>query len=454
VTQGIPHFGVAAIFCRGHFCPKPHTSQQNGGVGKIRGFDGLNHGVGSDAKAIVLTLLSLLIFNCQTNAQPLYLPLEGFYHPGRAMPVRWDAPLAGGSLALSATGAVTTRILSLAQPHGAFPWLAINSNITNVSNPHLPPLHPLADDDLLIINTLPNDQAPTEIFPHRSLTTIHLTATELVPNPMAWQTVDAIILDPQTFENFPSSLRNQFLAEGITLAVPGPTRPEINFSWQHQGNWWLASAGLNLPPIISPDVDAPTFGWTPGRSPEFRRRIFLFATIYCLLIAGIALWPSRWMLLAIIAVTIASSFFFALDNRRQSPIARQSGTILIDGPVQLQDSWLFQLSHRAADFRIPIAGSTQPIVSDPAQLNSLNLTLDCDPTGQPIALTGRLSPDKPLALMQRRIAQWATYHPSAPSITSPLRLLVTNSIYPGFTAVDQLNNSAPQVWPTLILRKD
>jgi hypothetical protein len=397
--------------------------------------------------------LCALCVLCAENvrANALSLPLDGYFHPGRAMPVRWED---AQTVQLSASGAITTRLETIDQPRGVFPWIVIGPNVANVSDRTLPPLHPLEDSDCLVADAVSNDSPAGSLFPNRRMIGIHVNADELTGPAMAWQTLDAILLTPAEFAKMPHPMRRQFFAEGVALAVLSDRQPDVPLPWTRSGQWWIASAGMALPPMVCADAYAPTYGWTAGRSPSFRRRTFLFGAIYCLLVCGVGLWRSRWMPAGIVAASIVATLVFAFDNQRQSPIFRRSGLVRLIGPATLEDDWLFQVSHRPAQFTLPLENSVHPIFYDESQAGSLNLTLDCDGRGQPTAIAGRLCADEPLALMRRRMpTQPADRRPPTQSATSPLRLLATESIYPGFSLAGQVD--APPTddsWPTVVLQ--
>jgi hypothetical protein len=397
-------------------------------------------------------LCALFILCTETvRANALSLPLQGYFHPGRAMPVRWEDSQA---IQLSASGAIATRLETIGQSRGVFPWIVIGPNVANVSDPTLPPLHSLEDYDCLVADAVSNDSDARSLFPNRRMIAVHVDADELTGPPMAWETLDAILLTPAEFEKIPPSMRRGLFAEGIELAVLSDRQPDAPLPWNRSGQWWIASAGMGLPPIVCADAYAPTYGWAAGRSPAFRRRILLFGAIYCLLVCGVGLWRSRWMPAGIVAASILAAAVFAFDNQSQSPIFQRSGTVRLIGPAAIEDDWLYQVSHRPAQFTLPLESSVHPIFYDESQAESQNLTLDCDGRGQPTAITGRLSADAPLALMRRRMpTEPADRSPPTQPAASPLRLLATESIYPGFSVAGQFDAPAANTWPTVLLKR-
>jgi hypothetical protein len=166
------------------------------------------------------------------------------------------------------------------------------------------------------------------------------------------------------------------------------------------------------------------------------------------LICGIGLWRSRWMPLGIIAIAVFAAVVFALQNQAQSPISRLDGTVrLIDGESQFDDQWVYQISHRQVEFRLPIENSVHPIFFDSSQMAESNLTIECDGAGLPVNISGRLEPDEPLSLMSRSFLTAPGYMNPQSIATSPFRLLATGSIYPGFSVAGQSGQ-------TVVLRKN
>jgi hypothetical protein len=399
-------------------------------------------------------LLCALCVLCATNvpANALSLPLQGYFHPGRAMPVRWEDSQA---VQLSASGSITTHLEAVDQSRGIFPWIVIAPNVADVSDRTLPPLHPLEDSDCLVADAVSNDSDARSLFPNRRMIGIHVDADELTGPAMAWETLDAILLTPAGFQSIPQPMCRDLFAEGIELAVLSDRQPDARLPWNRSGKWWIASAGMGLPPIVCADAYAPTYGWPAGRSQAFRTRIFLFGAIYCLLVCGVGLWRSRWMPAGIVAASLLAAAGFAFDNQRQSPIFQRSGIVRLIGPATMEDDWLYQVSHRPTQFTLPLENSVHPIFCDESQPESLCLTLDCDGRGRPTAITGRLSADEPLALMRRRMPTQPTdLIPPTRSATSPLRLLATESIYPGFSLAGQIDPpTTDDSWPTVVLRQ-
>src|ERR1700692_4318867 len=77
------------------------------------------------AASLATRVLLLPLLCVPARGQTLFLPLKGYFHPGRAMPVRWDTST--DTIQLSAPGAITSRVQTAGNPHGVFPWLVIDT---------------------------------------------------------------------------------------------------------------------------------------------------------------------------------------------------------------------------------------------------------------------------------------------------------------------------------------
>lgn len=427
--------------------------------GPHRGHPG--HGENANFLCILCVLCVLCVRDVRANN--VSLPLKGYFHPGRAMPVRWDISSgnsSGGIIHLSASGAIAARVQWTGNPHGVFPWLVIDPNVRDVrwrlpdgSAGDFPSLHPLEDSDWLVASSLDDDSAAAALFAGRHPIVIH--APSGIEGPaMAWETLDAVLLTPDALAKLSWPDRRDLFAAGVELAVMTQARPDGILPWQRRGPWWVASSDLHLPPMVDADAYAPTYGWTAGRGADLRRHIFLLGVIYCLIVAGVALRRSRWTPAAIVAISILAGFVFASENRKYSPVFRRGGIVrLIDGSA-LEDQWVYQVSHRDADFQMAVENSVRPVFFDRSQPRGMNLTIDCEDSGQPIAISGRLTADEPLAIMRRRLSTTIATAPLVAPPTTPLRLLASDPMYGRFTIAGQVGGVAPdQSWPTLVLKR-
>ncbi|HEY1922979.1 MAG TPA: hypothetical protein VGG44_09550 [Tepidisphaeraceae bacterium] len=369
------------------------------------------------------------------------------------MPIQWDQSSVA-TIELSATGAITSRVQAAGNPNGIFPWLVIDQNPANISK-QLPPLHPLDDSDCLIASTLEDDSPASSLFPGRN---VLLHPQNFLEGPeMAWETLDAILFTPESLAKIPAAARANLFAAGVELAILSPTPPDKTLPWQQTGRWWIASSNLHLPPSVDPDAYAPTNGWNAGRSSEFRQHIFLLGLIFALLIAGIILWRSRSMPMAIIVVSIAASVFFWMDASTFSPIFRRDGIVRLIDKATIEDDWTYQVSHRGTDFAIPLHDSIHPVFFNPLDVKMMNLTIDFDQNTRPLGISGRLLADEPFALMTRELSTASLPISLTNPPTTPMRLLAPDPIYRDFKIRGELTIPTPKdspkdFWPGIALQ--
>jgi len=406
-----------------------------------------------------LAAMGAMLLASPCRADRLLLPLQGYFHPGRAMPVQWDLPGANASIDLSADGAMSVRVDRVSSSVGVLPWLAVEDDVGNVrwraggaaAAGFDRPLHALDDSDRLVGTNVDDPSLLKDLFGSSRVVPIRLDTMRPIAGPaMAWESLDALLVTPVGWVNIPPDLRRGLYAANVALAVVSVVPPDDALSWRKQGRLWVAQVGIALPPTVDSQAYAPTLGWTAGRSAAFRRRVVILGALFCILAGGVYLWRSRWMPAAMVLLVAAFVAAATWDNRSRSPLAQIVGEMRLMGPSDIADTWLYQISHRDADFSIPIGGLIHPVASDPQQWPSLNLVLHCSADGQPRWLSGHLKADQPLAVMTRWLAP-ADHAVATTRATSPMRVLMGQSIYADFSVAGQAGGG-PDRWPTIILR--
>jgi hypothetical protein len=408
----------------------------------------------------------------------LWLPLRGFYHPGRAMPVAWGFSGSSGPIKASLEGETSSVVASPQGNAGCFPWIIYHSipNFSTVLRPAGPAgasgdfgqeLSPLTDSDRLLVVFGPWESSAKGLFPDRNVITVDLTKgydgrgnyQSLLGSPMCWETVDGIIFSARLLEMLPAENKRELLAEGVMLAVDSDVAPDTELPWRKMGKLWVVSSGIALPPAVDPEVYSPTLGWVTGKSSAAREQIVLLAIVFALVVGGISLWKSRWMPLAIVAFCVGFSIALARQYQAGSAISYAYGEVrLSQDSLSVDDVWMFLQSRRDVPFSIGVQGLVEPIFSRPGQWADADLKLICDSNGDPQRLEGKLKADEPLAILSRRVAGQMNEAALSQTISSPLRSLAAESIYPGRQIVGQLNSpddgtsGATTRWPTVDLK--
>jgi hypothetical protein len=305
------------------------------------------------------------------------LPLEGYTRPGRFFPVKLDGPDADRPLEFSSDGCLPAAldpstavdrivpILTTASP-GELRWpggsIALRS---------------LAENERLIACS--TDEADKSLFPNDRQIVIRLDPADLLPGPaVAWESLDALQLDSAQFQRLTDDQRSSLLAAGVTLAARGKI-PDHRWPWRFNGSLWILSATATRPTgeLIDDHVYAPTYGWSPGWSPQIRGQVMGVATLLILLTAGILLvrrnrtTAASAIILCLLTAAAVAGWRHSLGN-----IDRAGGDILIaDHGLLQRDSWVYQRAKSASIETVPWTGNTHPIFASVTAMTQADMRL-------------------------------------------------------------------------------
>lgn len=405
------------------------------------------------------------------RADSLRLPLEGFYHPGRAMPVMWDRAQnspGDGMIELAADGAISTRVNAAGSFHGVFPWLVALGETRDVrwrfsaarGNDLGAALHPVESNERLVGMALDDDLLADDLFSSKRKIRVHLDAAGPIEGPgMAWESLDALVVSPAQLSKMSSSARRDLLAAGVMLAVTGDAPPDDQLPWKRSGRLWVMSCELPSLPMIEPQAYSPTLGWVGGKSWSMRRRTLLATAIFCIASWGVSLWRGRRMPLALAGLCAVTMICAAWADARQSRFSEGFGDVHLVGiPMGVVDQWHFLRASSDADFLVAAHGLITPLFYDSHSMQEAELTLNCDADGQPTLITGHLKAGSEFAIATRQIDIEQLQKPQKP-ITSPLRALDVRSLYPGLIAIGQLEETGADAsgdktrWPAVVFER-
>ena len=185
--------------------------------------------------AVFLLALFMLPGALLRGSTQTSLPLQGYYHPGRYMPVGIQATIDDDrkDLILSADGAIDTH---LRWSDGAIsaiaPLLCCNDAATSarVHTPHrnvaIPGLHPLADQQKLVVYLGADDHLADRFFLSHDIVAVTLPMQTFHAGPAAaWQTIDALVLDRDDLDRLDPHLISTLLAGGTSIIVRGASAP-------------------------------------------------------------------------------------------------------------------------------------------------------------------------------------------------------------------------------------
>jgi hypothetical protein len=373
----------------------------------------------SDLATILVALLSISVVaqsSCFAQAAPA-LPLEGWYRTGRYMPVRLNR----GQSKITASGAVSTDRDAIETTPTIVPVLIFTSNVSDLRIDGSPPngaasLRPLSSRQQLVAVAGSGDRLAAKLFPGESIVTVHVDPLDPLPGPeLAWQTLDALILDapwPGSFD--PHKIPN-LLAGGTEIAVRSLDRPDNTLPWEAIDGGWVLRPFIAGPIGCDGNLEAysPVSGWHPDLPESTRLQTVVVAVLFSIAILACLLLPATWRLTAMGIATAAAAL--AVDGWRTHSPALFTGTgsvIIHSAPVLQSDHWEFIAARNAATGTCDFTTETWPIFADPSQALASNISLQWKGTAGQLKFD--LPPDGKLAFVSRTLQP-----PSASATTTP-----------------------------------
>ena len=340
-------------------------------------------------------------------------PLDGHYRPGRYMPVR----VAGNethAVTIRAEGTVPSEFVPAANAEAIVPWLMVTSSVRHSSwasagsrqTPIELPLHALGDDERLVGLAGEDAAIAGTLFPDKKIIPVSLELSQPLPGPaMAWEALDAVLLSESAFSRLDQRQWQTLVAAGTALVVRSPRPPDVRWPWKQIGaDWvlWLRPAGPEG--VIEPDAFIPTYGWQRGWPAPFRRHAIIAGAIFCILATGIALWRSRWAVVAFLVFCAVAAAGVAWWYGRQPPVLQLTGGVeVVDGPVVQQDLWTWTSPVRLVEATSHLALLTHPAFTSSAQIEMTGIRLVCPAGEQGYRFDYRLDRGQSLAFVSRSI---------------------------------------------------
>jgi hypothetical protein len=363
---------------------------------------------------VAMLAMCWLAFPCAAEVQ-LSLPLEGYYRPGRYMPVRLVVRGEGsGPLKLTAEGAVpvwldvgstgnaidvTVPLLVVRAPLGPLSWSLPNGRSGRLEAR----LTPLGEEDRLVAHSGTDAADAASLFPGKTIVPIALDLAAPLQAPravMAWEVLDGLVVD-----RAPGNHQVSFLTVGGTaVVVRSATAPEPGWlQWQWVGKTWV----MFQPPagprgVVVPAAYDAASGWNPGRPPHLRRQALLLAAVFAIVVVGLTLWRSRLAVAAVVALSVVATGALVFWTARQSTVEGAGGTVLVRrGGLFQGDEWVYFKSLAPAAAEFPCYAGTKPIFSSAEDVERTGMRLECNPDGIPLRFTFRLQPDATIAFLTR-----------------------------------------------------
>ena len=366
------------------------------------------------APAAVCTCLALIVC-LPAAAVEVGVPLEGYYRPGKYMPLRIAAPPgAAGELSIEAAGAITTAVAledgaagvvvpflpvdALRQVRwrlGAGAWTVLTAN-----------WRPLGPDDRLVGFATVDMDLARELFPGAEVIPIRLDPARPLPESLtAWETLDLLVLDNPSLVD--DAMLGQLLGGQVSVAVRSDIPPDVRWPWRRVGHYWVVSHEVAGPKRAAeyPPALAAVQGWRADWPAAFRWRIVLYAVGFGVLAMGVALLRWRWTSAVMVALSAVTLGALGLWWSGRSPVVQRGGQVLVAGERLAQlDTWIYRSTARSAADRVAFSTLMRPFFEIPEQNAYMRMTLRCDGDGWPVAFEYRLPTSLKAAFVSRELA--------------------------------------------------
>jgi hypothetical protein len=315
---------------------------------------------------------------CEPTKASITLPLQGYCRPGRYFPVLIDSSDAGKSLTITSEGCLPTWV-NVGSGRRVVPVLVTGFPTSLSIDGASFPLHVPGEKECLI-GALTADVSPAAgLFPNRRMVPIALDAVEPIPGPpAAWETLDAILLDPVVLSRISDSRRSALLSAGVMLFSNSDAKPDNRWPWQQRGSLWVLSYAPAGPvgEVIDEDVYGPTYAMTTGWPRAVRQQVMGIAILLVLITLSLLLRPSRGTFAASVLIILFTTFGIILWRRSLSTMTSAGGDILVAkaGLVQ-RDAWVYQRARETARHTVPWGGWMHPIFGSRAGITGSEMTL-------------------------------------------------------------------------------
>ena len=383
---------------------------------KVQSPEARRAGTVRDCGVILARSLGVACFLLSTLAAfgqvQLSSPLDGYYRPGKFMPLRVRTA-AGGQLLIQPDNGVVTRVMLSAGQHDlTVPLLVLGTSrqiryrLENGDGGFADTeLRPLDDDQKLVgFMGAPDVPFARTLFPGVSIIPLKLSGpTALTGTAAAWNTLDALVLDGTT----PGDERvGEFLAAGITVVVKSADRPAGLLPWQQSGGCWVLRADLLGPTLAGmspPDRSAlePVAGWEADWPAPFRRRVLLYGAVFVVLALGATLLPRRWAVVAIILVSAGTTLAVRAWAKGHPVVLRKTAMVQMHSELGQRDCWTYLAASNPGPATVTFHGCTLPLFQGP-HWQFMGMTLVCDSGGFARMYEMNLRPGLKVAFVSRR----------------------------------------------------
>ncbi len=378
----------------------------------------------------IAAVLSVLLLTALAVAQvQVTLPLEGYWRPGRYMPVRVAGQ--GVTVEVGGDGVVPSRValtgveitipLLMMSDARSITWSAGAGQSGVVDKP----LRQLNHEQRLVGFTTIDLDLARKLFPGDSIIPIQLPQHNPLPGPAgAWDTFDAVVLDAALDSAKEAELR----ACGVMVVMRSAA---------------TATSPKNVGPRASAEdlaAFAPVQGWQAEVPAPRRRQIILTGIILALAILAVSLLRFRFNAIVIIGLFAATAIVLATSFGDRAGVLMRREVIETRHAQLVQvDEWFYMTSAVTAEGGMPWRGATRPFFESPEDRMAMKPVLLCTEDGSPLSWSFQMRAGQKVAFLSRSFQKDSRPDAKVEPADTPLELLAKRMyLRPGVSVVGQV----------------
>jgi hypothetical protein len=419
-------------------------------------------------------LLTLFSANAQSQHVELTSPIENYVRTGRCSAIQISGDgLGGGTLTLSGQGIIPIQVpitagrvdaavplMSQGEPPAELSWSDGAASGTSAVSPRILG----ADERLVVVAGDPADTAGllAELFPGKRAVLVHLdlSRSRLLHPAMAFESVDAVLLDLSSAARMDESQLRTLLGAGTAIAIDSPRQPIAGWPWRQLRRWWVLQHDVGGPRSgAEPEINKPTQIWNLAWPESMRSSIVLTAAIVSILIVGVTLLRPRILgVIGALAICIAVAVWAAIYGARlPSTIVAGGEVLLSEGALTQRDRYTYVAARKETIATIPAAeGITKPVLWQRRPIAGLSFRLICAADGAPDHYESTMPANFKVAFLSRLVSVDAPPTNVDPHVTAPIGLFA-DQLYPGKmlgqTTLPPADASQGQWWGTVVMRR-
>lgn len=413
------------------------------------------------------------------------LPLDGYFHPGRYMPVRvvGEPPGGkGGAIVVTAQDSVWAAARSDAgeKIDGTMPMMPVGSDPRpvgwywlNGAYHEAGALRPLTDRQKLVgytdgvIDPAEAMRVAAEVYPGAECIPHALNAAQPLPgSPACWEALDLVLLDGNVARRIGEQKFSCLVAAGVAFAVRAETPPWPRWPWHKAAEGWWTIRHVPAGPAAAtylPDAYLPVTQFTGGWPAAIRWRYVLYGVAISLAFLLLALFRPRYLAAWAAALTLGTAIPLIVMHEHERPLRMAEGKIRVIGPELTQeDDWAYLTAPQRVFSRNRWVDTLKIVMAEPGMLAQINPRVECVANGDADSLAFDVLPNAKVALLCRRCGPQSPAIAPKPTADSPLQRLAKSAyVSPG----DQILGETPttaliteayyhvEQWPAVVIRK-